>query len=356
MEKEIASWARIKKDQILSKKLHHKTYRDALSALQTELAYSDVGEVIVLTGPSRAGKTSLLKRLAREYLDASGGDPMSENPFVYVLALNRAQEGRFSSKAFYADLLRALEHPAYSTSAENASIRKANLDRVDRRNTPDLMAACEHALRYLRTRFLAIDEAQHIEWHGKSAHVRTAILDSFKSFSASAEVTLVLAGAYPIVRMLRSSNHMVGRSSIVEFTPYGVTEEDAFEFLKVLEWYSQGVRFESGVTSLSDWAEYIYTYSLGVVGAVGRWLRSALARMEKEGDTALAWRHMDIARRNDGDLKAIAAEIELGAELLNKTPEKRPVDWKKVKASEKSKRGRKPFEIRNRVYKKMIDE
>lgn len=351
-----ANWAKIKRDQILSKKLHHKTYRDALSALQTELAYSDIGEVVVLTGPSRGGKTSLLKRLAREYLDASGGDPMNENPFVYVLALNRAQEGRFSSKAFYADLLRALEHPAYSTSARNSSIRQANVDRVDRRNTADLMAACEHALRHLRTRFLAIDEAQHIEWHGRSAHVRTAILDSFKSFSASAEVTLVLTGAYPIVRMLRNSNHMVGRSSIVELTPYGATKEDAVEFLKVLEWYSQGIRFESGVTSLSDWADYIYTYSLGVVGAVGRWLRSALARMEVEEATALAWRHMDAARRSDGDIKAIAAEIELGAELLSKISEERPVDWEKVKSAEKVKRDLKPFEIRNRVHHKTIDE
>lgn len=356
MKMKPGNWARIKKDQILTKKLHHKTYRDALSALQTELAYSDIGEVIVLTGPSRAGKTSLLKRLAREYLDASGGNPMSENPFVYVLALNRAQEGRFSSKAFYADLLRALEHPAYSTSLENALIRKANVDRVDRRNTSDLMAACEHALRHLRTRFLAIDEAQHIEWHGRSAHVRTAILDSFKSFAASAGVTLVLSGAYPIVRMLRSSNHMVGRSSIVELEPYGVTKEGAVEFLKVLEWYSKGITFESGVTSLSDWAEYIYTYSLGVVGAVGRWLRSALAKMEVEGAKALAWRHMDAARRNDGDLKAIAAEIELGAELLSKTPEERPVDWQKIKETEKFKRGLKPFEIKNRVYKREIDE
>jgi len=350
----VDSWPKAKRDQILSKKLHHKTYRDALSALQTELAYSDVGEVVVLTGPSRGGKTSLLNRLAREYLDASGGDPMLENPFVNVLALNRAEGGRFSTKAFYADLLKRLDHPAYSTSLEQQPARQANVDRINRRNTADLMVACEHALRHLGTRFLAIDEAQHIEWHGKSAHVRTAILDSFKSFAASAGVTLVLTGAYPIIRMLRSSNHLVGRSSVVEIPPYGATEEGALEFLKVLEWYSQGVEFEVGVTSLTDWAEYIHTYSLGVVGAVGRWLRSALARMEAEGAMALGWRHMDAARRSDGDVKAIASEIALGQELLGKSPEDEPVNWDDAKGRRESKRELKPFEIRNRAHKKEV--
>ena len=343
-------WYEEKRDHILTKKLHHKTYRHALASLQTELAYSDIGEVVVLTGPSRGGKTSLLKRLAREYLESSGDDPMSEHPFVYVLAQNRAQEGRFSSKAFYSDLLGALKHPAYSKKLQNVAQRQANVDRIDRRTTADLMAACEHALRHLRTRFLAIDEAQHIEWHGSSPHVRTAILDSFKSFAASAGVTLVLTGAYPVVRMLRASNHMVGRSSVVEIPPYRATENDAREFLSVLEWYSKEMVFEEGVTSLSDWAEYIHEYSLGVVGAVGRWLRSALAKMEVEGAEALGWRHMDAARRNDGDLQAIAAEIALGSELLGKVSEDEPVNWGDAKKEVTSRQKLKPFEIKNRSF------
>ena len=361
-------WYEEKLKQIRTRKLHHRNYRKALSDLQTELTYSDPGEVVVVTGPSRAGKTSVLERLEREYRESSGNDPMTEYPFAYVEAKNRAQEGRFSSKAFFADLAEVLNHPAFSARVDEGKHRTQNVSRIDRRTTADLMTACERALRHLKTRFLAIDEAQHIEWHGSSSRAKTAILDSFKSFAASADVTLVLTGAYPIVGMLRASNHMVGRSSLIEIPRYRAVPEDADEFMNLLEWYSQGIRFEPGVRSLVDWAGYIHEHSLGVVGAVGRWLRSAMAKMESDGSEVLAWKYMDSARRNDGDLATNAAEIGLGEELLSKTPVEEPVVWSQeaaewepasqVEEADPEPKGPKlkPFEIKNRNYKKKFNK
>jgi|GEM_PF-5593233 len=89
-------WHESKLEHMRTRKLHHRAYKRALSDLQTELTFSDPGEVVVLTGPSRMGKTSVLERLEREYLESSGNDSMTEYPFVYVEAKNRANEGRFS--------------------------------------------------------------------------------------------------------------------------------------------------------------------------------------------------------------------------------------------------------------------
>lgn len=361
-------WYEKKLQHMRTRKLHHRTYKKALSDLQTELTFSDPGEVVVVTGPSRAGKTSVLERLEREYLESSGDDATTEYPFVYVEAQNRAQEGRFASKAFFSDLSEALHHPAFSAVVGDGRHRKQNISRVDRRTNADLMTACERALRHLKSRYLAIDEAQHIQWHGGSPRARTAILDSFKSFASSANVTLVLAGAYPIVGMLRASNHMVGRSSLLEMPRYHATPEDAEEFMNILDWYSQGIRFERSVTSLVDWAGYIHEHSLGVVGAVGRWLRMALAKMVSDGSEVLSWTYMDEARRNDGDLASIAAEIQMGEELLNKTPVEKPVVWSEQAEEwrpaaqveevgpEPKKRKLKPFEIKNRAYKKRFKQ
>lgn len=366
-------WSIEKNIQILNRKLHHRNYKRAISQLQTELTYSDRGEVVTFTGPSRAGKSSILKRLQREYQECSGVDPMTEKPFAYVELKNQAPEGRFNSKSFFAQLLTALDHPAYSAEFDQGRHREVNVARVDRRTTADLMTACERALRHLNSRVLAIDEAQHIEWHGASPHARTAILDSFKGFASGAGVTLVLTGAYPIIRMLRASIHMVGRSSLVELPRYLATEEDADEFMDLLDWYSEGIHFGKGVNSFVDWAEYIHEYSLGVVGLVGRWVRKGMARMDSEGEKKLAWKHMELARRNDGDLQSIAAEIELGDELLEKIPVEEPVCWgkraaerspevnaaKKKKTSKKAKKKTsklKPFEIRNKPFKKKVNK
>ena len=361
-------WPERKRDYLRIKKLNHRIYKKALSDLQTELTFSEPGEVVVLTGPSRAGKTSLLKHLVKEYLESSGNDCASEFPFVYVEAKNKSQEGKFSSKAFFTDLAEALQHPAFSANVEDGRHREQNVRRVDRRTTADLMTGCERALRHLDTRYLAIDEAQHIQWHGNSPHVRAAILDSFKSFASSANVTLVLTGAYPIVGMLRSSNHLVGRSSLLEIPRYLATAEDAEDFLSVLDWFSKGVRFERDVSSLCDWAGYIHQHSFGVVGAVGRWLRIAMGKMVADGSDVLAWKYMDEARRNDGDLASIGAEIRLGEELLNKTPVEDPTIWReKAEARNPSpqseeappegrRRKLKPFEMKNRVYRKKFNK
>lgn len=361
-------WYEEKREHMRTRKLHHRVYKRALSALQTELTFSDPGEVVVVTGPSRMGKTSVLERLEREYLESSGNDSKTEYPFVYVEAKNRAAEGRFSTKAFFSDLAEALDHPAFSATVNEGRHRKQNVSRLDRRTTADLMTACERALRHLKSRYLAIDEAQHIQWHGRSVHARTAILDSFKSFAASANVTLVLTGAYPIIGMLRASNHMVGRSSLLEMPRYYATPEDAEEFMNLLDWYSQGIQFERGVTSLVDWAGYIHEHSLGVVGAVGRWLRIAMSKMVRDGSKTFSWKHLEEARRNDGDLASIAAEIRLGEELLEKSPVEEPVVWseqaekwnsalpvEEVKPK-RQRRKLKPFEIKNRTYKKKFNK
>lgn len=367
------NWPIEKKQQIVNRKLHHRNYKRALSQLQTEMAFSDRGEVITFTGPSRAGKSSILKRLEREYQESAGVCQMTEHPFVYVEVKNQAPEGRFNSKAFFAQLADALHHPAFSAEFDEGRHREVNVARTDRRTTADLMTACERALRHLNSRILAIDEAQHIEWHGSSPHARTAILDSFKSFASGAGVTLVLAGAYPIVRMLRASSHMVGRSSLVEIPRYLATPEDADEFMNVLDWYSKGITFERGVRSLVDWAEYIHEHSLGVIGLVGRWLRIAMARMVDDDSDRLAWKYMELARRSDADLQSIAAEIELGDELLEKRPVEEPVCWvkraaerspkakavKKKRTSKKAKKKSlqlKPFEIKNRPFKKKLNK
>lgn len=349
-------WAEEKAIQMKEKKLHHRNYKVAIARLQSELAFCDLGEVVVFTGPSRMGKTSLLERLEREYLESSGSNVMKERPFVKLQVQNRSHDARFSLKAFYGDLLRTLQHPMFSPEVDEEHIRLQNIARVDRRSTRDLMLACEHSLRHLRTRFLAIDDAQHIEWHGPSAHVQGRILEAFKSFAASARLVLVVTGAYPVLRMMRASNHLVGRASTVEMPRYLETKADGAEFLKVLEWFSQGVKFEPGVTSLCDWAEYLYLHSLGVIGSLNRWLRSAFANMTAEGCDVLRWEHVDSARRNDEDLASIAAEIRLGEKLLKKSVAAHLMSGKPSEKKPRSKRRLKPFEIENRNFEKRFNK
>lgn len=350
------SWAEEKAIQMKQKKLHHRNYKVAIARLQSELAFCDFGEVVVFTGPSRMGKTSLLERLEREYLDSCGNNLMRERPFVKMQVLNRSNHARFSQKTFFGDLLRVLQHPMLSPEAADEHVRLQNIARIDRRSTADLMLACEYSLRHLKTRFLAIDDAQDIEWHGASPHMQGRILEAFKSFASSARLVLVITGAYPVLRMMRASNHLVGRASTVEMPRYLETKADGAEFLLVLEWFSQGVKFEPGVTSLCDWAEYLYSHSLGVIGSLNRWLRSAFANMNSDGCDVLRWEHVDEARRNDGDLASIAAEIRLGEKLLKKSAAGHLIPSKSGEKKSRSKRRLKPFEIENRNFEKRFNK
>ena len=96
------------------RRIPHRNWKLSLAESFALIYMATPGEVINITGPSRVGKS----RMVDELVKMLNGDNVFEEtgilPVVSVCAVNKGNNGVFSTKAFSQSLLHASEHPIYS--------------------------------------------------------------------------------------------------------------------------------------------------------------------------------------------------------------------------------------------------
>ena len=80
--------------------LPHRNWNNALSYAHAMLIASSPGEVVCITGPSRAGKTRLINSLEKLLVPRDDFKEFGLMPVVKILATNCSVRGAYSSKAF----------------------------------------------------------------------------------------------------------------------------------------------------------------------------------------------------------------------------------------------------------------
>jgi hypothetical protein len=325
------------------KKLHlsHRNWSEALSYSHAMLIASSPGEVVCITGPSRAGKSRLIESL--EELLICGDDFINSDymPVVKILATNCSVGGTFSSKAFTLRALEAVKHPFYSDNNLDSKDWGATFYKQLGR-TPEtvLRPALEAAIINRKTKYIFIDEAQHVLYSRGGKKDAAAILESWKCLAQSTGVVLVLVGAYPLLDALALCPHMIGRKHQIHISRYRSIPEDLKVFLSLLSSYSKFVNLEPNVDSLTVYANYLYEGSLGCIGLLEAWIREALAYAMANDDSYLLLKHFEKSYKVDKDRRMVAAEIKNGEEFFLVNKDQCIVKPKKIS----SRKNRKPFE------------
>jgi len=300
---------------------HHNfemTRRRLFADAQTRVA----SECLSLCGPSRNGKTLLAEFIELALNPKCRDDWMVSRPVVRFTCRNRGHQGAFTSKSFYQDALREIGHPMY-TSADTDLVRNHDFNRrMDRVSNTTVAKVLEDTLEFLDAKFLIIDETHHLKYMLGGEKSALQMMESIKTLAAHRKLVLIFVGAYPMLDILKLSTHMLGRNHTIDMPRYRLSEPaDAEHFESLLAWYSEGIKFEKGVTSLRDWNWAIYRETFGVIGLLSSWLRSALAEMSARGDSALAWDHLDFTRDPHEDRANIMNEILVGEQYLGVTGE-----------------------------------
>lgn len=223
----------------------------------------------------------------------------------------------FTTQDFYIEALESINHPFYSLDSHDRQINYETLRRRTKDSDRLLSYSLEYALQTLKVRYLIIDETQHLLYARGGRQGALRILEMLKTLAEHLDCVLVLVGAYPILQVLHLSPHLIGREFLIDMPRYkSDTQEDLEEFEALLEWYSQGIQFESGVANLRNWNQVLYEQSYGVVGNLSARLRDALARMQAEGDDRLSLRHVLSTRKPQRDLEEVKHEIDTGEQYL----------------------------------------
>jgi len=310
-------WATSAIKRVKSERIPHRNYERAVADVLAAIHACEPGEVVCLTGPSRVGKSKCIADVQRLLVGDRSKWPEGQMPFLTVLAGNDAASGAFSTRAFMAEALTAIEHPIFGQTTDDRIWSGKPVRQIEGVAEAVLKLAFTNAIKHRGTRYLAIDEAGHVGYVRGGDAAATAILDSWKCLAARTGVVLVLVGAYPLLRVLNLSPHLLGRAQLIHFPRYNAgVLDDVKAYDRFLKSHSQSIQLKDAA-SLSEWGEELINGSLGCAGLQCRWTRSALALAQSECGEALTLEHYRIAMRADSDLQVIAREILEGEEMMH---------------------------------------
>lgn len=303
-------------EQIKSLKVSHPKWNLAYKEASNMMLIAQPGEVVGIVGASRIGKTRLVNELRSTIFTSPSTGSFST---VYCLAENCSTSGEFSTKAFTQRLLDAIEHPFFATRNIVDVDCAASIVRMSRLSEGVMRSALEKALIHRKTRYLFIDEAQHVLYAKKGAKGAGAILDSWKSLAQICQLVLVLVGAYPLLNALNHSPHMVGRTLNVHFPRYHLNTKDIRDFAGIIRAYLEILKPEKSF-DIGEWTEFLFEGSLGSTGLLESWFRRAFARMRVEEKNKLTKDILLKTRKTQKELEIILTEIAQGEEVLSTNP------------------------------------
>ncbi|WP_276965125.1 ATP-binding protein [Metallibacterium scheffleri] len=305
------TWVEDAIDAIENTKIRHHNYELTRARLAASCRATFRGELIVLVGPSRVGKT----RCIRDALNVPRENIPDANAWMRVVVVdagNDSRGGEFSTKGFMAECLRGIHHPIYGMPAEDDPWEEHLQAKIHRAPEAMLRMALENALARRRTEYFVIDEAHHVRYAPGGDAAAARILDSYKCLANRTNIKLVLAGSYEMLSLLTLAPHLLGRQQPLEFSRYRSDSRlDVSAWEQVLRKFSESMRFRDN-ESLSSWNRYLFDGSHGCVGQLSRWLRAALATLLSDGGDAMTQEILTRCRLPAAQEASILAEIQQG--------------------------------------------
>jgi hypothetical protein len=251
--------------------MYHEKFDRALRGMHGLFLHPRKDLVILLTGASGVGKSEITKILEKKHAAPGSRKHIQDlMPVVRISAKNQQDLGRFSIKDLWANALRKIKHPLVANGASVKSIP-----------TSELWYAFELALTNMQTKYLIIDEAQHIrKVRGGDANAQH-ILDALKCLAEELGIVLVLSGAYPLMSTVDLGPQLSRRTyTVVLHRYYASRDGDLAEFSRIVEWCSAvyGLDYRGHISSALP---EIYHQSRGVFGMVD----NLMFHVERQIDT-----------------------------------------------------------------------
>jgi len=224
------------------------------------------GVMVLVIGPSRVGKTELVKMLEKLLRERALARMLADPgfmPYASIIA-GAPGSGRFEWEEYYRDILRQLKDLFIDSQ-------------ITRRIVRNLRDAMIRALRLRRPYAVLMDEALHIGKVGSGGRLQSQ-LDHVKTFENETDVSHVLFGTYEM-RPFRTASVQLGlRGSDIHFSRYdATTSADRVAFKSVLWAFQRQLPMTEEPLLQEEHWEYLYARSIGCIGLLKMHLNRALA-------------------------------------------------------------------------------
>jgi hypothetical protein len=222
------------------------------------------GTMVLVIGPSRVGKTTLIRLLEERLLNicrAFMASDLSFIPFASILAAGPGTN-RFEWVDYYRAVLRALHDPFVD-------------GKIARIRTRELREAMETALLERKPLAIIVDEAHHLAEAARGSRLQSQ-LNHLKHFENATGVSHILVGTYEMRPFRKVNAQLACRSVDVHFPRYDAAiGADAQVFQSIVWALQRQLPVEQEPELLEHW-EFLYARSIGCVGLLKMHLNRAL--------------------------------------------------------------------------------
>lgn len=156
---------------------------------------------------------------------------------------------------------------------------------------------------------LLIDEFGQLT-RSRETRVNAASLDVIKGHANAVKTRIILFGTYEDFEKLYFTPQLGRRVRVIHFPRYRETQEDMTSFTY---WWKEleGKLKVPFSKPLRNEVEYVYRHSLGCMGTLLDWLRSATIRMLDNESMVLKRDHLEFARPNRLQTDAVRKALTL---------------------------------------------
>jgi len=298
---------------LLDKRIKHTRVMEVMAELDTLIYPGSQDSILLVCGPTGAGKTTLARHMVHDTLDRTRAQMESNAgvvPAIYVEA-PASGEHDFSWRLFYQRILAQLgddlDSPKVAYGVDAQSGRVVRPRGAGGNSLAALRTAVERGLRERQVQFVVIDEAAHIIRQTRSNNKLEIQLDTLKSLVNQCGTQMVMVGSYDLYQLVSLSGQLARRTHVLHFERYRSDRgEDVRSFEACVRSFEKALpRLWGG--QLTGYTKELHENTLGCVGT----LSSVLTRAARLAEASGAW-SVDALKRallNEAQRTRILEEI-----------------------------------------------
>lgn len=238
-----------------------------------------LGIMVLVIGPSRVGKTTLIEKLMERLLERAKERMLIDPAFIPHVFIDPPGRGRFDWMYYITAALRQLGDPFIDRKTPTLRMR-------------DYEGAMEEAYIQRKPYAVIIDEAQHLAKAASGLSLQNQ-LDQLKYYENRTGVSHVLVGTYEMRPFRKANAQLAGRSIDVHFPRYDATKpKDRANFRSVLWALQRQLPVEEEPLLMQEHWEFLYARSIGCIGLLKLHLNQALNLALTEGAKTVTEEHL----------------------------------------------------------------
>ena len=281
-----------RKDYFYRKTISHPRLEDAKQRVLSLIDSSGEPGIVIVTGPTGVGKTTLAGKIEDQLLERSMTRMQSEKshlPVIRVDAIPPESGAKFDWRDFYTRVLQAFCEPCIFQKQlfEDQIYTEQPIMPVYSMNSVSaLRRAVENTMKMRGTRALIIDEANHLLLDPKSKRRQFEII---KSLSQKFNATIILIGTYDLLEILEQSAQLVRRGRVVHMARYDdYNPADRKAYKNGLYTFQRHMPFEIEPDLLSHLDDF-YLKSAGSMGILKDWLDNVVKEALDQQLVTIDW-------------------------------------------------------------------